>query len=382
MTGATSADDQRGWVKPIHTKMSVTIDDVDIDPVHGSRRLRPDLGHHEHRGRQRGQGERRPHPPALPRQERDDDRDEHGSDACAHDREDRPTLGPEAVTVRDRPEQAEGSGQPEGAGGVQRGPLRIVCPSHGIRHRRHPGGVDRNLRPWAVGPSDAPRPAPYARPVLVEIYSDVVCPWCYIGQHQFGKALTMTPAAALLDVVWRAFQLDPRARSEPTSVRDAYARKFGGEERADAVIARLSEAAAAVGLELRMDRALRANTFDAHRLVWLAGTDDRQWEVERRLMEAYFRDGRNVADRSTLAEIAEGSGFQPREVERFLAGPGGVAEVRAELESATEPRRARRPHLLLREHVGIPGAQEPETFVRVIERAVSRLEDSGSAPGR
>jgi predicted DsbA family dithiol-disulfide isomerase len=209
--------------------------------------------------------------------------------------------------------------------------------------------------------------------VLVEIYSDIVCPWCYIGQHQFGVALERSEHAAELEVEFRAFQLDPRARTEPTPVRDAYVRKFGSEDAAAAVIARITGAAAAVGLELRLDRALRVNTFDAHRLVWMAGSGARQWDVERRLLEAYLVEGRNVADRPTLVAIAEAAGLDPAAVERALADGTGAAEVRAELESAPDRDVLAVPTFFLAGRVGVPGAQDPDTFVRVIDRAVERL---------
>jgi predicted DsbA family dithiol-disulfide isomerase len=214
--------------------------------------------------------------------------------------------------------------------------------------------------------------------VLVEIYSDIVCPWCYIGQHQFAEALERSPHGAEVEVAWRAFQLDPRARREPTPVFEAYARKFGGEDAAAAVIGRLTGAAAGVGLELRLDRALRVNTFDAHRLVWFAGDGTRQWDLERALMQAYFVDGRNVADRPTLAAIAESVGLDPSEVETFLASEGGVAEVQSELASAADRDVLGVPTFFFAGRVGIPGAQDPDTFVKVIDRAVTRLE--GSSP--
>ena len=209
------------------------------------------------------------------------------------------------------------------------------------------------------------------RGVLVEIYSDIVCPWCYIGQHQFGLALERTPHAAELEIEFRAFQLDPRARTEPTPVWDAYVRKFGGEDAAAAVIGRITGAAAGVGLELRLDRALRVNTFDAHRLVWFAGrAAHRSGPSSGRLLEAYLVEGRNVADRPTLVAIGEECGLDPAEVETFLAGGGGVAEVQAELASAARPRRARRPDVLLREPGGHP------------RRAGPRHVREGDRPGR
>jgi predicted DsbA family dithiol-disulfide isomerase len=214
--------------------------------------------------------------------------------------------------------------------------------------------------------------------VLVEIYSDIVCPWCYIGQHQLAAALARSEHAGAVTVGWRAFQLDPRARTEPTPVWDAYVRKFGGEDAAAAVIGRITGAAAAVGLELRLDRALRVNTFDAHRLVWSAGVGPRQWELERRLMEAYLVEGRNVADRPTLVAIAEESGLDPTAAEALLAGRAGTDEVRAELASAIDRDVLGVPTFFFGSPVGIPGAQDPDTFLRVIDRAFERL--AGSSP--
>jgi predicted DsbA family dithiol-disulfide isomerase len=209
--------------------------------------------------------------------------------------------------------------------------------------------------------------------VLVEIYSDIVCPWCYIGQHQFGLALEQTPHAGELEIEFRAFQLDPRARTEPTPVWDAYVAKFGGEDAAAAIIGRITGAAAGVGLELRLDRALRVNTFDAHRLAWFAGAGPQQWAVERALLEAYLVEGRNVADRPTLVAIGEECGLDPTAVETFLAGAGGVAEVQAELASAPDRDVLGVPTFFFASQVGIPGAQDPDTFVKVIDRAVTRL---------
>src|SRR5215207_5970885 len=106
--------------------------------------------------------------------------------------------------------------------------------------------------------------------VLVEIYSDVVCPWCYIGKRRFEKALAGFDRADEVKVVWKPYQLDPTAPPTPTPVREAYARKFGGPDAASQIIDRVTAAAAGEGLEFLLDRALRANTFDAHRLMWWA----------------------------------------------------------------------------------------------------------------
>ena len=212
--------------------------------------------------------------------------------------------------------------------------------------------------------------------MLVEIYSDIVCPWCYIGQHQFAEALERSPYGDEIETTWRAFQLDPRAPAEPTSLFSAYAKKFGGEAQAEAIISRITGAAEGVGLEMRLDHALRVNTFDAHRLVWSAHETDLQWSLERRLMEAYFVEGRNVADHSTLIDIAEEVGLDPIEVERFLDSPAGGAEVLAEIAQAAERDVLAVPNFFFAGQVGIPGAQDVETFERIIDRAMQRLDEN------
>lgn len=209
--------------------------------------------------------------------------------------------------------------------------------------------------------------------MLVEIYSDIVCPWCYIGQQQFGEALELSEYGGDIDVEWRAYQLDPRAGTEPTPVFAVYAKKFGGEAQAEAIISRMTGAANGVGLEMRLDQAVRVNTFDAHRLVWFSHAADLQWEVERRLMEAYFVEGRNVADLHTLVEVADTVGLDPVDAEEFLLGSGGRREVQAELAGAEARDVLAVPTFFLNSQVGIPGAQDSDTFVRLIDRAMTRL---------
>ena len=210
--------------------------------------------------------------------------------------------------------------------------------------------------------------------MLVEIYSDIVCPWCYIGQHQFAEALDRSTYGDQIETTWRAFQLDPRAPAEPVSLFQAYSRKFGGDERAEAIIARITGAAAGVGLELRLDQALRVNTFDAHRLVWSAHDTDLQWALEQRLMETYFVEGGNVADHTTLIDIADEIGLDPIEIERFLASTAGGTEVLAEITGAMDRDVTAVPTFFFASQVGIPGAQDVETFERIIDRAIERLE--------
>jgi predicted DsbA family dithiol-disulfide isomerase len=223
--------------------------------------------------------------------------------------------------------------------------------------------------------------------VTVEVWSDVVCPWCYIGKRRFasGLALASEQLAAdgievgrdvTFDVTYHPYQLDPTATPGTSGpVIDAYAKKFGGPERAQQIIASVTTTAADVGLEFRMDRALRANTLLAHRVIWLAGLPGSpvpQDAVKERLLKAYFTDGLDVGDPEVVADCAAEVGLDRDEILTFLDSGGGVAEVEAELRLAHEQGITAVPTYVLAGRWAVPGAQEPETFAQVLVRMAQR----------
>jgi predicted DsbA family dithiol-disulfide isomerase len=206
--------------------------------------------------------------------------------------------------------------------------------------------------------------------MLVEIYSDVVCPWCYIGKRRFEEALARRSDADVT-VVWRPFQLDPNAPTAPSPVVDAYARKFGGPERAVQIIDHMSSVAREAGLEFHLDVAQRSNTLDAHRLLWFAlqqGGPAVQDALKERLLQAYFVDGEHVGSHAVLARLAAEVGLDEDEVLAFLDGDGGRAEVRAELNEAYERGITAVPTFVFDGRYSVPGAQDPELFVRVLDK--------------
>jgi predicted DsbA family dithiol-disulfide isomerase len=219
-----------------------------------------------------------------------------------------------------------------------------------------------------------------ARPtVTVEVWSDVICPWCYIGKRKFAAGLVQAEAelaaegiAVDFDVGYRPYQLDPTAAPGVAGpVADAYAKKFGGPERAAAIIEHLTERAAEVGLEFRMDRALRANTLLAHRLIWLTGQPGSPVEqdaMKERLLRAYFVDGLNVGNPDVLADCAAEIGMDRKTVSEFLASGRGTDEVRAELDAASDSGITAVPTYVINGRWAIPGAQEPETFAQVLHK--------------
>jgi predicted DsbA family dithiol-disulfide isomerase len=209
--------------------------------------------------------------------------------------------------------------------------------------------------------------------VEVEIWSDVVCPWCYIGKRRFEAALAQITDEIDVDVAFKPFQLDPTASpGKAGPVIEAYARKFGSRERAQEIIDHVTEVAAESGLEFRLDRALRANTLLAHRLLWLAQTKGRQIAMNERLLKAYFMDGLDIGDPDVLADCAADVGLDRDEVRAFFDSDAGLSEVRAEIEAAADMEITAVPTFVFDRKWMVPGAQDPDTFATVLRRVVAK----------
>ncbi len=172
----------------------------------------------------------------------------------------------------------------------------------------------------------------------IDIVSDAICPWCYIGKRQLERALSgLADEGLTFAVQWNPFQLNPDM--SPGGVeRAAYrAAKFGSAERAAELDARVSEAARAVGLDFHLERIVRTpNTIDAHRLIWLAGQEGVQDAVMEAVFAAYFIDGRDIGDLAVLADCAAAAGLDRAAVQAFLAGGAVAAEMRAADQAARE----------------------------------------------
>ena len=211
-----------------------------------------------------------------------------------------------------------------------------------------------------------------ATAIHVDIWSDVVCPWCYIGKRRFERAVELLAGEVEIEYVFRAYQLDPTAsmgKSQP--VAEAYAKKFGGPDRARAIIERVTSVAAEEGLEFRLDRALRANTLLAHRLLWLAEQPDSpapQPALKERLLQAYFHDGLDIGDPEMLATCSAEIGFDREAVVAFLDSDAGLRQVRAEIEQAIDYGITGVPAFVINGRWSIPGAQDTDTFVNVLRK--------------
>jgi len=209
----------------------------------------------------------------------------------------------------------------------------------------------------------------------IDIWSDVVCPWCWIGKHRFQRALElMGDKAPQVEVRWHPFLLDPDADTTPVPLREAYAAKFGGAERTAQMLAQTQSTARAEGLPMDFDRGqVRVTTLPAHRLLWLAWREGVQEAVGEALFRAHFEQGRNLADPEVLAAAAAAGGIAAARVEALLASDEGLAEVRAGLGQAQALGIQSVPTFVINGRYAVQGAQPPEVFAQVLEKVAAEL---------
>lgn len=207
----------------------------------------------------------------------------------------------------------------------------------------------------------------------VEIWSDVVCPWCYIGKRRFEAALARFPDRAHVQVIWRSFELDPAAPPSPDSPGDYVghlAAKYGiPRHGAQAMVDNVTAAAASEGLDFRFDLARRGNTFDAHRLLHIALARGLQDELEERLDRGTFTQGLAVSDHEELAAAAADVGLDEAEVREVLTSDRYAEAVRSDQARARAYGITGVPFFVIDGRVGVSGAQPAETLLGALEHA-------------
>ena len=205
----------------------------------------------------------------------------------------------------------------------------------------------------------------------VEIWSDVVCPWCAIGKRRFERALSQFDHADEVDVVLRSFELDPTApRSRDTDLIGHLAAKYGmSREQAVASQDRLTEMAEIEGLEFHFDKAQPGNTLDAHRLLHLAEAHGLQDAMAQGLFTGYFRDGKAIGEPDVLRAIAVAAGLDGAAVDEVLASDRYEAEVRADEEEAQALGVAGVPFFVIDRRYGVSGAQAPDLLLELLDKA-------------
>jgi predicted DsbA family dithiol-disulfide isomerase len=210
----------------------------------------------------------------------------------------------------------------------------------------------------------------------VEIWSDIACPWCYVGKRRFEAALERFEHRDDVTVQWRSFELDPTAPAAREGDRvEHLAAKYGvSVEQARAMEARLTEAAAGDGIDMRLDIARGANTFDGHRLVHLAQQHGLQDAMKERLLRAYFTEGELVSDHATLARLAAEVGLDADEVAQALESGAYADAVRADERTAHELGITAVPFFVIDRAIGASGAHPPDALLRMLQTGWDRQE--------
>lgn len=214
----------------------------------------------------------------------------------------------------------------------------------------------------------------------IQVWSDVICPWCYIGKRRLERAIRSEGSSEGVEIRYRSYELDPNApRGAIERLTERLARRYGWTPaQVDATNARVTEVAASEGLEYRLDRAVPSNTLDAHRLLQLAGSRGRRPQVEERFFRAYFTEGVPIGDTRELIRLATEAGVPEDEAIRVLAGAEFTTEVRADEEEARSIGARGVPFFVFDRRFGVSGAQPLEVFQDALRR--SRAPAESTAP--
>jgi predicted DsbA family dithiol-disulfide isomerase len=217
--------------------------------------------------------------------------------------------------------------------------------------------------------------------VEIEIYSDVVCPWCYLGKRRLEAALAASPLADDVVLRWRAFQLDPTTPREGRPLISWLGPKFGGEDRARQTWSRVTALGAVEGIRIDFERAVIANTFDAHRLLWFAdqpssvllgATADTQPELAEGLHRAHFTEGLDIGAHKVLSSVAASVGLDQLRVREMLASTDGTADVRAQMAQAQDLGITSVPTFIFAGKYAVTGAQDASTLAKVLAEVARR----------
>ena len=214
--------------------------------------------------------------------------------------------------------------------------------------------------------------------LTVDVISDVICPWCYIGKRRLEKAVAAFAGRERVRVRWHPFQLNPHMPREGMNRKEYRTAKFGSWERSQALDSQVAEVGAREGLVFAFERMKRTpNTLDAHRLIRLAGREGIQDAVVEALFRAYFTEGRDVGDRQTLLDVVDGAGLGRGRAEAELDAEDGLAAIRAEEEQAHRLGVQGVPFFVVNGGVALSGAQEPGAFLEAFEQASDVPEAAG-----
>ena len=208
--------------------------------------------------------------------------------------------------------------------------------------------------------------------LAIEVISDVICPWCYIGKRRLEKAIAAHDGP--VKVRWLPFQLNPQMPQQGISRREYRTKKFGSWERSQELDAQVAAAGEAEGIHFAFDRMERTpNTLDAHRLIWLADSEGVQDTVVEALFRAYFTAGRDISDSRTLLDVVAEAGLDRGKAEGVLTSGGGQEAIQEADELARRVRVEGVPFFVLNGKVTLSGAQPPEAFLLAFEQSLGSM---------
>jgi predicted DsbA family dithiol-disulfide isomerase len=205
----------------------------------------------------------------------------------------------------------------------------------------------------------------------VEIWSDIVCPFCYIGKRKLEKALDVFEANDKVEIVWRSFQLDPDMKYVPGQSLHEYLgkRKRVSAEQGKQMNDSMAKMAEEVGLEYNFDKAIINNTLDAHRLLHMAKAKDLQNEMKERLFRAYYTEGQNIGDFETLVQLGVEVGLPAAEIREMLKASTYKEEVLGDQHMAAQVGARGVPFFVFNDKYAVSGAQPTEVFTQVLNKA-------------
>ncbi len=219
----------------------------------------------------------------------------------------------------------------------------------------------------------------------VDVWSDIACPWCYVGKRRLESAIARLPSPGDVEVVWRSFELDPeapRVRRARPSYAERLSRKYRASlDQANAMIERMTSVGAAEGITFRFDRARSGNTFDAHRALHLARERGLQGAVKERLMRAYFTEGEPIGDPRALARLSAEAGLDAAAVRELLDGDAYADAVRADEDEARRHGIHAVPFLVIADTYALTGAQPVETMHEALMQAWAEAPEQETPAG-
>jgi predicted DsbA family dithiol-disulfide isomerase len=207
----------------------------------------------------------------------------------------------------------------------------------------------------------------------IEIYSDLICPWCYIGKRRMQAGLKLLGKEFTPKIVWRPFQLNPDMPIAGMNRKTYRTKKFGSWERSLAMDAEVAATGKSLGIEFNYDKVLiTPNTLSGHRLLWWAGQRNQQEPLAEALFRAYFTEGRDVGRHEVLAKIAAETGLPKTEALAFLDSDAGTKEVSQETTKGLRLGLQGVPFFIVNGVAAVAGAQNPQTFLEVFQHALGR----------